>query len=105
MIFADANEGTLAAVGLSLITMIGGAIALGINATKERRMVRDKMELDAKVVQLQSDHKNCQEDHATVVAELKEVRVELKSCRDEHAIAYQERDKLWEAVHKLEKRK
>ena len=94
------QEASWIAFGMAALSMLGTAVA----AWNARKVARDKLEFDAKVITLEDEVKKCAEDRA-------ELREGLDKCQDEHektnktlekTTAALERER--EARHKLEVR-
>lgn len=91
-----------AAVVMSSVAMIGGAIKTVSDSVSARRTASDKLQYDTKLVTLELTQARCLEDHKNALKETCEIKLELKACRDHHQEAAVDRAAMNTKIAALE---
>jgi hypothetical protein len=106
-LFGDADA-TWVAVAMSAVAMIGGAITLVVNATKERREKRDALEFGAELaklkisnVELVKDRDECVKQHAEKDEKITHLEGRLDNCLKDHEESQKDRQNLWAAIQEM----
>lgn len=110
MVFGDAAvTAGEAGLGIAIVTALGGAWKLFVDATKERRMKRDAMEFDAKVKALEDSNQDlasardeCMKLHAEKDGKIEALERRLDDCHRDHELSAKDREKLWVAVRAMQ---
>lgn len=106
MLFADDTASQAAAaswiaLGIAVVTMIGGVLNLMVNKIAETKSAGDKLanetekvELRAKLSVLEERQKDCLEGH-------REVEAKLAKCEEGHEKSDADRSKIWAELNAI----
>jgi hypothetical protein len=108
MIFGE-SDGTWIGVAFAAIAMVGTAVGLVVNATKERRMKRDALEFSAELVELKATNEElkeardeCVKQHAEKDERIGHLEVKLEECHKDHETSAKDRERLWNAIRAMQ---
>lgn len=92
---------TLGQVGVGAI-IIGALSLIGTIANSVVNMLsnRDKLKYDNKIVQLEAQHKECEDNHAETKQKVEVVTKGLEKCQEEHKVNRQQFQELKEEIDK-----
>jgi hypothetical protein len=84
-------------VGLAAVAMIG----TGVSAWMNRNAARDKLEFDAKYVELQAHYQTCEAEMEANRSRYAAMSAELNDCREQHRASEIDRRELWKILNDI----